>query len=95
MAIKYKSKYCGDLYWYVKEGWTEEEIDQHFPVLESMTNKELLRIHEMCEIKMYSDEERVDKEQAVIVLVNPMDTPKELLISSIKALQLDKKELKY
>jgi hypothetical protein len=85
MTTLYTSKYYGDLTNFL--GWTEDEINMYFPILESLNEQELLQLHEACNIKMFSLEEAVDKEQAIHVLVNPNDTPKALLIKAIKAIK--------
>jgi hypothetical protein len=84
MANLYRSKYYSDLSTFLKEGWTEEEINTYFPILESLNEQELLQLHNHCKIKMFSAEEGIDKEQAIHALVNPKDTPKYILIEAIK-----------
>jgi len=87
MSELYKSKYYADLRQFMKDGWTEEEINTYFPLLESMEGEELLKLHKLCSITMYRTGENVNKEQAIHVLVNPKDTPKEMLINAIDSIR--------
>ena len=84
MATLYTSKYYTDVSTFLKQGWTEEEINTYFPILESLNDRELLELHEACNIKMFSPGEIVDKEQAIHALVNSKDTPKSIFIEAIK-----------
>lgn len=87
MALTYRSKYYGDLTTFLGEGWTEEEINLYFPILESLSPEDLRRLHALCNIRMFASHEAVDEEQAIHVLVNAHDTPKELLLKSLKTMK--------
>lgn len=88
MSNLYVSKYYSDLSIFLKEGWTEEEINKYFPILELLSENQLLQLHEACNIEMFSPDEVVDKEQAIHALVNSKDTSKTTLIEAIKKTEL-------
>jgi hypothetical protein len=67
-------------------GWTEQEIDRYVPFLAGLSNMQLRELHTLCNVRMFKLEEAVDREQAVYVLLNPHDTPKELLFTGLKEL---------
>ncbi len=90
MTERYKSQYYSDLNYFLKVGWTENEIDTYFPIMESLSDSELLELHELCHISMFKEGESVDKEQAIHALVNPHDTPKDLLLSAVFIQQCEK-----
>ena len=87
MTNFYHSKYYGDTSGFLEDGWTAEEINTYFPILETMSDEDLLKLHTLCSVHMFDPGESVDQEQAIHVLVNPKDTPKALLIASIKELK--------
>lgn len=87
MNNQFTSKYYSDFDFLLKKGWTESEISTYIPLLESLSDEELLSLHQLCHIQMFSSKDTVDKEQAIHVLINPDDTPKQLLIDSINQLR--------
>lgn len=76
-----------DRQYLLENGWAEDEINTYLPILEGLNDQSLLELHSLCKIHMFEPGETVDREQAFYVLLNPHDTPKELLISAIQKLQ--------
>lgn len=87
MENLYRSKYYSDLGTFLQTGWTIEEINTYFPYIESLKNTELIRLHQLSGIDMFTPNESLDKEQAIHALVNSKDTPKDRLIQSIQILK--------
>jgi hypothetical protein len=87
MPQLYKSKYYNDLSYFLDYGWSEREINIYFPLLESLNVQDLLQLHQLCQIIMFSTPDSFDKEQAIHVLVNHTDTPKDLLIKSLQTMK--------
>lgn len=90
MRESYNSKYYSDLQSFLEKGWTQEEINTYFPLLESLSEEDLFKLHQLCQIKMFSSGDPVDKEQAIHALVNPDDTPKEMLINALRSIETHK-----
>ncbi|GEM_PF-2499529 len=90
MSDPYKSQYYPDTQYFINNGWSQYEINVYFPILESLDNQELLDLHALCHAKMFKKGEAVDKEQAIHVVLNPNDTPKERLVSALFVKQCEK-----
>ncbi len=84
----YTSQYLFDTTFLLQHGWTEENINTIIPLLESLDDQSLRELHRLCNIAMFAPDESVDEEQAVWVLINPQDTPKDLLFSALAQLNL-------
>lgn len=87
MAPHFESPSQGNIDYLLSAGWTPDEISIYIPQIEALSDRALLILHHLCHISMFSTYETIDREQAIRVLINPKDTPKELLLSSLPKLQ--------
>lgn len=78
------SKTIGDVSFLLQLGWLPAEINTYIPYIDSLTDNQLLQLHNASGIKMFSSENEVNREQAILVLLNPDDISKENLIALIK-----------
>lgn len=76
-----------------KYGWTPADISTYLPKIEALGDLELLELHTLCNISMFNSGEPVDRDQAIFVLINPKDTEKELLFSSLDKLSRNNETL--
>jgi len=87
MTSHFESPSQGNVEYLLNYGWTAEEIVRYIPQIEALDDAALLKLHALCHISMFTSNQAIDREQAIRVLINPEDTPKPLLISSLKELK--------
>lgn len=77
------SKYCNPENLIRDLGWTHGQIARYLKFLEEADPETLRGLHRRAGIKMFEEAEKVDPEQAVLVLVNGKDIRKEELFKII------------
>ena len=69
--------------------WTKEEINYYLSILETADSEFLRELLLRCDIKMFSEKEPIDKEQAVSILTKEADVNKRTLFKNIDILLRD------